>query len=57
MVTIWQNRKDHSLSAIFVIYSIFSNRNQRSLSSSKVYDKLVTMIGKKVGVSVLLGEL
>ena len=43
------NRKDHSLSAIFLIYSIFSNRNQMSLFSRKVYDKLITMTGKKVG--------
>ena len=49
--------KDHSLPAIFVIYFIFSNRNQRSLSSSKFYDKLITMTGKKVGVPVLIGEL
>ena len=33
----------------FVIYSIFSNRNQISLSSSKVYDRLITMTGKKLG--------
>ena len=57
MVTIRQNRKDHSLPAIFVIYSIFSNRNQISLSLSKVYDKLITMTEKKVGVPVLVGEL
>ena len=43
MVTIRQNRKDHSLPAIFVFYSIFSNRNQISLSSSKVYDKLISL--------------
>ena len=42
-----QKRKDHSLYDIFVIYSIFSNRNQISLSSNKVYDKLITMTGKK----------
>ena len=35
MVTIGQNRKDHSVSAIFLIYSIFSNRNQISFFSSK----------------------
>ena len=37
MVTIRQNRKEHSLSVVF------SNRNQISLSSRKVYDKLITM--------------
>ena len=47
MVTKWQNRKDHSVSAIFLIYSIFSNRNRISLFSRKAYDKLVTMTGKK----------
>ena len=34
------NRKAHSWSAIFVIYSIFSNRSQMSLFSHKAYDKL-----------------
>ena len=54
----YEKRKEHSLSAIFVyIYSIFSNRNQISLSSSKVYDKLITMTGEKVGVPMLVGEL
>ena len=57
MVTIRQNRKDHSVSAIFLIYSIFSNRNQISFFSNKVYHKLITMTGKKVGVPVLVGEL
>ena len=57
MVTIRQVRKDHSLSANFVINSIFSNRNQSSLSSSKVYDELITMTEKNVGVPVLVGEL
>ena len=52
-----QNRKEHSLSAIFVIYSIFSNRNQISLSSSNVYDKMITMTGKKVGVPMLAGAI
>ena len=54
-----ENRKDHSLPAIFVINSIFSNRNQIRLSSSKVYDKLITMTGKKTWgrVPVLVGEL
>ena len=41
------NRKDHSLYAIFLIYSIFSNRNQTSLFSRKAYDKLITITGKK----------
>ena len=31
------NRKDHSLSAIFLIYSIFSNRDQMSVFSCKAY--------------------
>ena len=51
------NRKDHSLSAIFLIYSIFSNRNQMSLLSHKGYDKLTTLTRKKGGVPVLVGEL
>ena len=41
----------------FVIYSIFSNRNQISLSSNKVYDKLIAMTRKKVGVPMLIGAL
>ena len=57
MVTKRQNRKDHSVSAIFLIYSIFSNRNGTSLFSRKAYDKLITMTGKKGGVPVLFGEL
>ena len=40
MVTKRQNRKDHNLSASFLIYSVFSNRNEISLFSSKVYDTL-----------------
>ena len=56
MVTKRQNRKDHSVSAIFLIYSIFSNRNGTSLLSRKAYDKLVTMTGKKGGVPLLVGE-
>jgi len=43
------NGKDHSLSANFLIYSIFSNRNQMSLFSRKGYDKLIAITGKKVG--------
>ena len=42
---------------IFVIYSIFSYRNQISLSSNKVYDKLITITRKKVGVPMLVGAL
>ena len=49
--------KGHSVSAIFLIYSIFSNRNQMSLFSRKAYDKLITMTGKKGGVPMLVGEL
>ena len=50
MVTKGQNRKDHSVSAIFLIYSIFSHRNQiSSLRSHKAYDKLILMTVKKVG--------
>ena len=51
------SRKDQRLSAIFLIYSIFRNRNQMSLFSHKTYDKLITMTGKKSGVPVLIGEL
>ena len=51
------NIKDHSLSAIFLIYSIFSDRNQMSLFSRKVYDKLIGMTGKKGGMPMLVGEL
>ena len=49
MVTKRQNRKDHSVSAIFLTFSIFSNRDQVSVFSSKVYGMLVTMTGKKLG--------
>ena len=38
MVAKLQNRKDHSVPAIFLIYSIFSNRNQISLFSQKAID-------------------
>ena len=51
------NRNDRSKSAIFLIYSIFSNRNQMSLFSRKAYDKLITMDGKIGGVPVLVCEL
>ena len=57
MITKRQNRKDRSVSAIFLIYSIFSDRNQISLFSRKAYDKLITMTGKKGEVPVLVGEL
>ena len=50
-------RKDHSLFPIFIIYSIFSNRNQISLSSNKVYDNLITMTRKKGRVPMLVGAL
>ena len=44
-------------SSFIQAYSIFSNRNQMSLSSRKAYDKLITMTGKKGGVPMLVGEL
>ena len=47
MVTKRQTRKDHSVSAILLIYSTFSNRNQISLFSRKACDKFITMTGKK----------
>ena len=57
MVTERQIREDRSVPAIFLIYSIFSNRNQISLFSRRVCDKVITMTGKKGGVPVLVGEL
>ena len=42
---------------IVYISTIFSNRNQMSLFSHKVYDKLITMAGKKGGGLMLVGEL
>ena len=51
------NRKDHSLSASFLLYLIFSYRNQVSLSSREAHDKLTTVTGKKAGVPVLVDEL
>ena len=57
MVTKREIEKTTVLSAIFLIYLIFSNRNQMSLFSHKAYDKLITMTGKKGGVPVLVGEL
>ena len=57
MVTERQIREDHNVSAISLIYSIFSNRNQISLFSHRACDKVITMTGKKDGVPVLVGEL
>ena len=52
------DKLDHKLSAIFFIYSIFSNRNQVSLFSRRACDKVISMTGKKKGgVPVLVGEL
>ena len=47
MVTKQQNRKDQSVSAIFLIYSVFSNRNQISLFSRRAHDKFITMTRQK----------
>ena len=54
LIKIWHryqsaNRKDQSKSFIFLMYSIFSNRNPMSLFSCKAYDKLITMTEKMVG--------
>ena len=49
MVVVVENKR--------IVRSIFSNRNQISLSSNKVYDKLITMTRKKVGVPMLVGAL
>ena len=57
MITKQQNRKDHNVSVIFLIYSIFSDRNQMSLFSRKAYDKFIAMTGKKRWMPVLVGEL
>ena len=57
MVTERQIREDHNVSAIFLIYSIFSNRNQISLFLRRACDKVITTTGKKGGVPVLVGEL
>ena len=46
-----------TLSAIFLIYSIFRNRNQMSLFSRKAYEKLIAMTEKKGGIPILVGEL
>jgi len=51
------NRKEYSLSAIFLVYSNFSNRNQMSLFSRQAYDKLIAMTGKEGGLPMLVGEL
>ena len=48
MVTKRQTRKDHRVPAIFLIYSIFSNRNQISLFSRRACDKVITITGKKM---------
>ena len=58
MVTIRKIEK----TTVYLLFSLFiqlqvSNRNQISLSSNKVYDKLITMTGKKVGVPMLVGML
>ena len=57
MVAKLQNRKDHSVTAIFLIYSISSNKNWTSLFSHKAFDELITENGKKDGVPMLVGEL
>ena len=57
MVTKREIEKTTVYPLLFLIYSIFSNRNQMSLFSHKAYDKLITMTGKKGGVPVLVGEL
>ena len=41
------DKLDHNVSAIFLIYSIFSNRNQISLFSRRACDKVITKTGKK----------
>ena len=41
------DKLDHNVSAVFLIYSIFSNRNQISLLSCRACDKVITMTGKK----------
>ena len=59
MVTERQIREDHNVSAIFLIYSIFSNGNQISLLSRRTCDNVITMTEKKKKgwVPVLVGEL
>jgi len=52
-----QNRKDYSAAAIFLIYSIFNNRNQISLFSCKANDYLIKISGKKFGVPELVSDL
>ena len=56
MVTERQIREDGNVSAIFLIYSIFSDRNHISFFSHKGYDKLITINGKKGGVLILVGD-
>ena len=57
MVTERQIREYQNVSAISLIYSILSNRNQISLFSRRACDKVITLTGKKGGVPVLVGEL
>ena len=45
------------VSAIFLIYSIFSDRNQMSVFSRKAYDKLIILTEEKSGVPVIFDEL
>jgi len=52
-----QNRKDYSAAAIFLVYSIFNNKNQISLFSCKANDQLIKMTEKKFGVPELVSEL
>ena len=54
MVTKRQNRKDHSVSVIFLNYSIFSNRDQISLSRAKLIEVDYNDWEKKVGCLCLL---
>jgi len=51
------NKKDYSAAAIFLISSIFSNRNPISLFSRKANDYLIKTTGKKIGVPELFSEL
>ena len=59
MVTKRQNSKNHSVSAIFLLFIQFSATEMRLVFShaKQQYDKLITMTGKKAGVPVLVGEL
>ena len=51
------NRKGYSVAAIFLISSIFSNRNQSRLFSRKANDQLIKTTGKKIGLPELVSEL